>query len=302
MLSNHYRAIKDEYTVWLTTLGFSPGLVTDYTFRVRDFFEWLQCKNVSLIRKFNQSHFNSYIEYVQSRPNKRTGKALGASFLNHNFNALDKLCEFLHQMEMNNAPVPVNFRIRTDKQERIDNIQPFTRSEIQILQSNIEHTYSRLPLEEKTIKQEQLKLIFALYYGCGLRRMEGYRLTIKEIDFDRKTIFIKQGKGYKDRIIPMSAGVYNTLRDYVYNFRCQYKLSHSRLFVDSDVALFESLKHLQRICGDETVKGKRLTFHILRHSIATHLLQNGMSIENIALFLGHSSLGSTQIYTHFTGT
>ncbi|MBN2777899.1 MAG: tyrosine-type recombinase/integrase [Bacteroidales bacterium] len=51
-------------------------------------------------------------------------------------------------------------------------------------------------------------------------------------------------------------------------------------------------------CPDKSIRKKRMTLHILRHSIATHLLQNGMSIESIALFLGHSSLESTQIYTH----
>lgn len=82
----------------------------------------------------------------------------------------------------------------------------------------------------------QLNIIFALYYGCGLRRTEGMKLKISDINFDNKTLFVHQGK--------------------------------------------------------------KLTFHILRHTIATHLLQNNVSIENIAQFLGHSSLESAQIYTH----
>jgi integrase/recombinase XerD len=62
--------------------------------------------------------------------------------------------------------------------------------------------------------------------------------------------------------------------------------------------LGNKLKYLQSVCDDENIKAKRLSLHVLRHSIATYLLQNGMSIENIALFLGHSSLDTTQIYTH----
>jgi integrase/recombinase XerD len=58
------------------------------------------------------------------------------------------------------------------------------------------------------------------------------------------------------------------------------------------------LKYLHSLCPDESIQSKRPTFHVLRHSIATHLLQNGMTIENIARFLGHNSLSSTQIYTH----
>jgi integrase/recombinase XerD len=58
---------------------------------------------------------------------------------------------------------------------------------------------------------------------------------------------------------------------------------------------------LAGVCADETLKSKKLHLYLLRHFIATHLLQNGMDIRNIALFLGHSSLDSAQIYTHFVG-
>ena len=96
----------------------------------------------------------------------------------------------------------------------------------------------------------------------------------------------------------MSARVYNEIQDYIYNLRHRLKLEHNRLFISASRTLSKSLKHLQSICEDETIQSKRISPHILRHSIATHLLQNGMSIENIALFLGHTSLDSTQIYTH----
>jgi integrase/recombinase XerD len=127
---------------------------------------------------------------------------------------------------------------------------------------------------------------------------EGANLTFQNVDFDRRTVFVEQGKNYKDRVIPMSTGVYNTLQDYIYNFRSHLKLPHARLFLASKGELNKMLKHLQNVSKDQQIMQKRLSLHVLRHSIATHLLQNGMSIENIGLFLGHSSLESTQIYTH----
>jgi integrase/recombinase XerD len=130
-----------------------------------------------------------------------------------------------------------------------------------------------------------------------MRLSEGYHLTAKQIDFNKRTIFIKQGKGHKDRIIPMSDNVYKALEHYIYNFRNQIKCKHNRLFIQSSVGLSKDLKHLHKQCPKE-IQNKRLSFHVLRHSIATHLLQNGMSVENIARFLGHSCLTSTQIYTH----
>src|SRR5690606_32705812 len=123
-------------------------------------------------------------------------------------------------------------------------------------------------------------------------------LTAEDIDFEKRTVFVKQGKGYKDRIVPMSKGVYDTLQDYIYNFRNLQKLKHGRLFLHTTGTLNNNLKQLQSVCDNETLKNKNVTLHTLRHSIATHLLQNGMSIESIALFLGHASLESTQVYTH----
>src|SRR5699024_6513277 len=158
---------------------------------------------ISQITQLNKTEIMRYFDYLQKRPNKRRKGALSNSHLNHNFMAVDKLLEFLHQNGMKNAPSPTNFRILPDKQERIKKIEPITSEEINQLICQIPNIYPHFSLELRERKKEQLKLIFALYYACGLRRKEGYKLTAKDVNFDNKTIFIKQGKNYKDRIIPM---------------------------------------------------------------------------------------------------
>lgn len=298
-MNENYTKIKEEYTAWLNTLGFSKGVARTFTYGIKYFFEWLQVQGVNHIKQVNQKHIENYFEYLKTRPNKRRkGLLLSASTLNDYFFAVDKLCEFLHQMGMNQAPTPTGQRMAIDKQEMINKIQPLTQAEIRELQANINNTYSNLPFINQEQKHEQLKLIFALYYACGLRRSEGYNLTFDDIDFDRRTIFVKQGKNYKDRIIPMNEGIYKALEHYIYNFRHLQKVPHKRLFLSSKDKLNEALQNLQKTTQNEAIQNKRLTLHILRHSIATHLLQNGMSIEQIGRFLGHSSLDSTQIYTH----
>jgi integrase/recombinase XerD len=297
-MSQNFTEIWTEYVRWLDTLGFSNGLIYDYKGRVKDFILWLETQNIIHIKDLTQKHIQIYNEYLQSRQNKRRKGGLGTSHLNHNFMALDKLCEFLHQIGMESAPIPLNYRIQQEKNERIYKIETLTKEEIKMLQHSIVNTYEQMNFIEKEAKQEQLKLVFALFYGCGIRRTEGANLQIDDIDFEKKTIFIRQGKNYKDRIIPMSTGVCKEIENYIYNFRNTIKIKHKRLFIHSIGTIFDSLKELQNLCENDTIKSKRITLHILRHSIATHLLQNGMSIENIALFLGHSSLESTQIYTH----
>lgn len=299
-MNSNFTEIQKEYTDWLDTLGFSNSVVYDYKFRVKDFLEWLETQNINQINQLGQNHLKTYFDYLQTRPNKRKGAGLSVSHLNHNFSAVDKLCEFLHQIGMKNTPTPTNYRLKVDKQLRIQNIEPFTQEEIKILRSNIKNTYKHFTFTQRETKHEQLKLIFALYYACGLRRKEGFNLTLQDIDFDKRTLFVRQGKNYKDRILPMNESVYKALQHYIYNFRALQKTEHKRLFINQASALIRSLKELQKTTNNEQIQSKKITLHILRHSIATHLLENGMSVESISRFLGHSSLNSTQIYTHIT--
>lgn len=299
MMNTAYKTIIAEYVTWLGTLGFSDAMIYDYKFRLHDFFEWLANRQIQSIIQLTGKHVAEYQNYLETRPNKKhKGRLLSVSHLNHNFLAIDKLLEFLHHYGMANAPVPTNYRMKVDEQQRINKIEVLTQQEVKILYGCIPNTYQSLGFEKRQAKQYELKLIFALYYGCGLRLTEGYKLRVQDIDFDKKTVFVEQGKNYKDRIIPMSTGVYKEVQDYVYNFRHRLKLKHHRLFTCEKHMLHLRLKNLQNTCEDENIRAKRLSLHVLRHSIATHLLQNGMSIENISLFLGHSSLDTTQIYTH----
>ena len=294
-----YKTIISEYGVWLDTLGYSNAMVYGYKLHLRDFFVWLENREINNITQITAKHITDYHAHLETRPNKMfKGRLLCAPYLTHHFTAVDKLLEFLHQYGVQNAPVPVKRSTKIDKWEQVLKIQVFTQQEIKTLYNTIPDTYQWLNFEQRQAKHYELKLIFALFYGCGLRLSEGCKLCIQDVDFDKKTVFVRQGKNYKDRIIPMSAGVYKELQDYIYNFRHKLKLKHNRLFISAKDTLHSRLKCLQNACNDEHIKTKRLYFHILRHSIATHLLQNGMSIENISLFLGHCSLDTTQIYTH----
>ena len=299
MNTEHYTKIHEEYVRWLDILGFSQATVSGFNRNIRDFFTWLEQQHFLSIKDLTQKNIHRYFEYLQTRPNRLyKGTGLSNIHLNHNFEGIDKLCEFLHQMGMETAPTPPNVRLKIDKEARIRNIQPFTQDEIKELYDNIDLLYSHLKHEHREQNRQQMRLVFALFYGCGLRMSEGMKLAVDDIDFDKKTIFVHQGKNYKDRIVPMSEGVFKIVENYVYNFRKIHKTDHNRLFINKKIVLRRGLHALQEVCNNPEIKEKRITLHILRHTIATHLLQNGVSIENIAKFLGHSSLTSTQIYTH----
>jgi len=299
MVQNHYQALQEEYLHWLKILGFSEATSGICKNAIQLFFAWLKDKNLTHISQLENHHIHAYFKYLQQRKNQRRAGGLSHNYLNKQFDAVDKFLQFLHQNSYPKNLPPTGYRIRKSQVEKVYEIEPFSQSEIKTLIAHIPQSCEHLKTyEQRERREQQLKLIFTLYYGCGLRRSEGLKLKGQDIDFDNKTLFVQQGKGYKDRIIPLNENLYNSLKQYVYNFRNLHSVGHGRLFINPDITLINWLKELQQNCENEAIKGKRLTLHILRHSIATHLLQNGMSIENIALFLGHSSLTSTQLYTH----
>lgn len=297
-MHSNFTDIHKQFTFYLDTLGYSTSSINKYSRKSDDFFKWLTSQDITHITGLKHAHVINFFEYQKTRKNIKFKGVLSDIYLNDYFIGIDKLLEFLHQIGAKNTPSPTNYRISINDDKRIRNIQPFTIEEIKLLQSKIHKLYPNYKYKKREVKQYQLQLVFALYYGCGLRLNEGYNLTVKDIDFNKKTIFIRQGKNYKDRIVPITDTIYKVLQDYIYNFRHHIKCNHNRLFVHTTRALLKSLKHLQQNCDNEPLKSKLLHFHILRHSIATHLLQKGMPIENIARFLGHNSLTSTQIYTH----
>jgi integrase/recombinase XerD len=148
------------------------------------------------------------------------------------------------------------------------------------------------------------------FYGCGIRRSEGVHLDVGDINFDRSLLHVRKGKNNRERFVPISKANRKYLQDYVYDHRPE-------LIRGSKVeALFVSYQHIRRMQGqslairlkvlqyqseDTELMEKEIGLHTLRHSIATHLLQAGMKLESISKFLGHSSLESTQIYTHLSG-
>ena len=146
--------------------------------------------------------------------------------------------------------------------------------------------------------------MLSIYYGCGLRRSEGVNLDVKDVLLKEKLVFVRSGKGNRERYVPMGASVREDLENYIYGTR-EKLLSCKE---NNESALFVSIK-AKRLCGGQLLGcihkltqtariQKSVGLHTLRHSIATHLLQSGMTLEEVSRFLGHSSLESTQIYTH----
>jgi integrase/recombinase XerD len=144
-------------------------------------------------------------------------------------------------------------------------------------------------------KNNKHKLVVQVLYSSGLRLSELRNLKINDMNFDRKCINVKSGKGKKDRITVISRTVLTNINKYLKEFRPLFYL-----FESYKPGNKMSTRSLQKIVSEIAKKAninKNISAHTLRHSFATHQLENGVNLRYIQSMLGHSRLETTQIYT-----
>lgn len=288
------------YRQWLDILGYSEMSVYNLPNLLREFLHHLETREkLTSITQLQQDHIKSYYEQISNRPNQRRGGGLSDNQINKHVQNLEKFMEFLHHRGMKDLP-PVSIRLlRLDR----PGITVLTREEIAQL-------YATTEQETITLKEEALNVrdraMLSVVYGCGLRRNEAVHIELNDINFDTRVLHVRKGKMYKERFVPIGKTGAKHLEDYVYNHRplLLKTRTSSRLFIANGGkplgggGLYSRLQFLQAKTDDPVLRQKNITLHCLRHSIATHLLAAGMDLQHIQRFLGHSSLESTQIYTH----
>ncbi len=148
----------------------------------------------------------------------------------------------------------------------------------------------------KTPKLLKHRIILTLAYSAGLRSQELIKLKISDIDFERKTIHIRQSKYKKDRIVPLSNYIAQGLKKYL-----AVEHPDTWLFNGKEPDGKYSSKGLSWVMRETLKKTKiekKVNLHSLRHSYATHLLEEGVNIVTIKQLLGHATIQTTMIYLH----
>lgn len=293
-MNTSYTALTKVFAQYLKTLGFADTTCYDYPLFIKAFLHYAEQKNITAINQLTTKHIFDYFAYLDCKRSDRTKQTLSTAHLNRIYGAIDKFLEFLHHTGAQATPPPTRHSIERIRKKPL---QVLTMDEVQQLYIAVPLTFNEFAFAQREPRQAILKLVLDLCYGCGLRRTEAVFLKVSDINFEQKIIHLKQGKGYKDRFLPMSKKVYEGLQDFIYNHHRFFKKRSIYLYPFGGSAMINGLQMLLLHCH-ETIQQKKPTLHTLRHSIATHLLQNGMTIENIARFLGHSTLESTKIYTH----
>ncbi|MEQ8908160.1 MAG: tyrosine-type recombinase/integrase [Vicingaceae bacterium] len=300
-----YEYLEQAFGEWLNILGYSRQMVYNMPNAIREFLHFLESQQVNQINQLKTEHYKRYYNHIISRENKKRGGGLSNHHINSHIQTLYKFYEFLKHKGVNGIP-PV-----TLKQLKLEERSPtvLTQAEVKELYEVAKHG---LHGDKNHYLREAIsardRALLTIFYACGLRRNEGANVKTADINFDRRFIHVKHGKGYKERLVPFSKSSSEYLQDYIYNFRSLLLKEHnpSHLFIGlrgkpmTGDSMYKRLKVLVLFTDNPELHQKEIGLHTLRHSIATHLLQNGMDLQKIQRFLGHSSLETTQIYTHLT--
>lgn len=256
----------EKFKQHLRSKRYSESTITTYSEALKSFFTFFNSKSINLITNEDIICYNN--DYVLK--NK-----LSASYQNQVVNAVK-----LYFKTIKDTMIEVEKIHRPKRAKVLPNV--LSKEEVKKIldaHSNLKH-----------------KAMLSMIYSCGLRRSELLNLKFSDIDSKRNIVIIRQSKGKKDRITPLSAKILDLLRRYYKEYSPK-----TYLFEGQEKNTQYSARSLEEVLK-KSVKlasiNKPVTLHWLRHSYATHLLESGTDLRYIQELLGHNSSKTTEIYTH----
>jgi integrase/recombinase XerD len=299
--------LEESFKQWLDTLGYSEHTVYNMPLHIRGLFHYLEKKNKTTINDITPENIRQYYrKSLRNRTNQQyKSGGLSNGHLNKHIQGFYLFAKYLRQsgrLDIGDLNLP---------HEEVNAEKPsvLTRDEIKELYAACDYipeTTDRKPSWFYSAMSLRDKAMLTVYYGCGLRRNEGIQLNVSDIYWDKQVLHVRKGKKHKERFVPLSKNGLRHLQNYVYDGRPYFlrKPNEEAFFVSErggrimGQSIYLRLLRLIDIADNPDIKSKDIGLHTLRHSIATHLLEKGMELESVQEFLGHSSLESTQIYTH----
>lgn len=294
LLGSHtYKELSESYHHHLTIIGHSAqGALTKYRYLLK-FLVYLETEGIQNINEVEPHHLTAYYEKIKAEISRRTGEPKSLSTLHSEMHAVELFFVMLQESGQTGT-------------------NPF---------STLKFTCPKRHNERTVLTQQEIKelyqvcgsfterAILSLGYGSGLRVSEIVALNVEDIKLRQQMLIVKRGKGNKRRVVPLSSKVKEDLYNYFYYERPEATTPGETAFIFNEkgrrmqkYTYNRVLKILVERTGNEVIKQKQISMHTLRHSIATHLLEQGMSLEQVREFLGHAEIETTEIYTHISQT
>lgn len=275
-------------SIWLE-YGLSDNTISSYRYDLKKFTEWLSLKELYL-KDINESDIKSYLAF-------RNEKEFSAKSTARFCASLRKFFNYLILSNLRSDDPTKNLIMPKIPRELPDSL---TESEVEQL---LNEPKDSLALEARD------KAMLELLYACGLRISELINLSVDQIDFIQGSIRIL-GKGNKERLVPLGRAAEKYIKIYIEKYRKELLDSYRS---ENIKYLFVSGGNKKSLSGKITRQAfwyrikhysiraniiKNISPHTLRHSFATHLVNNNADLRVVQLLLGHSSLSTTQIYIH----
>jgi len=280
---------RDFLTAMLAQ-GFSRGADNTYVRSAQEFLFFLQAKQVPNIKAMGKKDIIAFYEYLKARPNmNREDGLLCRSYVRTQMCGIRHFLDYLRLAgKIDVSPYHLPKFSYGEKGQRY----VLTQAEIKILYT--------------AVQSKRDRAILACAYGLALRRRELQNLNVSDFILSRGVVNIRESKGSKSRTLPIPQGLIKDIKEYlVYDrpHRLLYNAEDCPAFFINDAGtrmkaqrFYVRIKEMVKLTGDKDLMSKPVTIHSLRHSIATHLLDRGASIEFVRKFLGHVYLDSTIIY------
>jgi integrase/recombinase XerD len=262
------RTFPKEYIDRMVLKRYSENTKRTYITAFGDFINYYKTKPLDQI---SEQEIKDYLLYLVEK------RKVSASFQNQVINAI----KFYYEKILGWEKIPFLYIERPFKEQNLPTV--LSEEEVQRVIKSVEN------LKHKTI--------LLTIYSAGLRISELVNLRIKDIDTDRKSIFVKDAKGKKDRRTLLSEKLVNYLNEYLPRYKPRFWLFEGQeggQYSDSSIS-----KIFHAACEAAGIQ-KKASVHTLRHSFATHMLEGGADLRYIQELLGHSSSKTTEIYTHIT--
>lgn len=285
--TRYYIDLYNAFNTFIKVKQYKTGRGMMYQLCVAEFFNYLEKNSIMDLTLVDGQIVQQYYDYLSLRPSKRGG-SLSQNTLNHHLFALKLLFHYCLDEGLLEEMVVLPGYQRGIVDER----PPLSREEIALLFA--------------VCRTQTERALLAIVYGCGLRRSEIEDLNTKDILFTDGILIVREGKNTKRREIPLSESVIQHLKSYYFDQRVEILQHHKKyeeaFFLSSNgkrltgMRMNSIVKNLAlRTENNELIK-KHVCLHLFRHTIATHLSENGAQIEFIRDFLGHTLINTSQLY------
>lgn len=284
-----YESLLIDFDRFIKVRNYKLGKSNMHKTSVSEFLIWLEENGVTKIKEVTSKEVLRYFEYLITRPNQRREGTLSEKTIKLHLYAMGLFMQNLLENKTidNGFYIPSYGGTGTSK----------SRNTLSIEEIKLVYAHCQNDLESA---------LLSVAYGCGLRRTELVQLNLRDVQLSNGELIVREGKGSKRRVVPMSDSVVTSIKKYVLGERYERLMNSNHIedafFINpkgkrmTGEYLNETLKKMIEQTGSYELVQKEITLHCLRHSIANHLAENNAGIDFIKKFLGHAEINTAYIY------